>query len=149
VKPWLFALALAGACLAGVPLPPLPPGAELQGHGFLDGSTVFYAYSGDGEGGASTVLALYDVNARRSRVICELGATGESTFAVNRTRRMVAFNWIHGIYLTETLTPMPCGEWEQRLRLLVRCDSCYEVAWRDDRTLTYQEAGVTRTVAVD
>lgn len=116
---------------------------EFQGYGFLEDDVVFMAYSTDAEGGASTILAVYEGAQKRERFLCELGATGESSFAVSASGSDIAFNWRDAIYVMPVdrlLTarepgPLDCPSIAARI---LDCQSCYAPVWVGPSRVRYQ-----------
>ncbi|HYC58146.1 MAG TPA: hypothetical protein VEK79_01135 [Thermoanaerobaculia bacterium] len=128
-----------------VVLKTLTDAQEFQGFGDLEDGAVFMAYSTDTEGGASTMLSVYDFARHKELLICELGATGESAFVMSPDGSRIAFNWEDGIYLASTRGllaslrkgPVGCERFRSRFRLVVKCNTCYEPEWVGPATIRY------------
>lgn len=120
--------------------------AELQGYGLVAGNTVFAAWSSDTDGGASTLTSLFDLATGKEDFLCELGGTGETTFAVNREAGLVAFNWRGAIYAARVRDLLmrrdggiDCPALERRFIRVLACESCYEIQWVNASRLAYRE----------
>lgn len=126
----------------------LPDDAEFQGYGFIGADTLFLAYSSGSEGGAGTMLAIYDLARQTEYPICEIGGTGESVFVISDDGSTAAFNWIRGIYvfslkgILEAVRERPLGatRCEKQFRQVVACEQCYSPKWIGPSRLQYEEA---------
>jgi hypothetical protein len=130
----------------GVVLKELTESTEFQGYGLVGDDLLFVAYSSDTEGGASTHLSLFNLADAKEHHLCELGATGESSFAVNRSAGVVAFNWDGGIYvmtvpdlLRVQERSLDCASLQRKFERIRKCGPCYEVHWVSDSRLAYRE----------
>ncbi|GEM_PF-5003183 len=118
------------------------PDRTFQGFAIVDHDRVFLAYSGDGEGGASTILAVSDLKSGHELFIWELGATGDTTFVYSKDNGLVAFNWCDGLYvfsIKEVLEQRsrPAFDLERFLTKVASCASCDEVQWKGVDLLSY------------
>jgi hypothetical protein len=93
------------------------------------------------------VLSIYDFAAGTERPMCELGGTGESSFAVSADGSAIAFNWRGGIYVMNTAGlvdalragPVGCARLEERFDRVIECRSCFEPRWTGAAKLQYEE----------
>jgi hypothetical protein len=120
--------------------------AEFEGYGLVAEDTLFAAWSSDTEGGASTLISLFDLASGKEHFLCELGGTGETTFAVNRAAGLVAFNWDEAIYAVRVRDLLmrrdggiDCLALQRRFIRLLPCRSCYEPQWMNASRLAYSE----------
>ena len=128
-----------------VVLKELTESTEFQGYGFVGEDLLFVAYSSDTEGGASTYLSLFHLPGTKEQHLCEIGGTGESSFAVNQAAGVVAFNRGDGIYVTAVPDlvrvqegSLDCAALERKFERIQTCRACYEPHWVGESRLAYR-----------
>lgn len=114
----------------------MPTDTDFYGYDLVDNTHVFLAYRRQNSTAERAILALYDIESEKEKIIDEVPAARTTRFIYNRENGLVLFNGIDGIYtlrikgfLSGLSTPK---------RIMSGADY-YKVFWIDANTFGYNE----------
>ncbi len=110
---------------------------DFYGYDLIDSTHVFLTYQRQDTVEGRAVLAIYDVEAGKEKIIEEVAAKRTTGFLYNRENGMVLFNGVDGIY-TIRIKGFLSGLFANLKRVLTGPDF-YKVFWVDARTFGYNE----------
>ena len=115
----------------------LPYDTDFYGYDLVDNTHVFLAYQRQGTSEGRAVLAIYDAEKEKEKIIDEVNAARTSSFLYNRENGQVLFNGIDGIY-TLRIKGFLSGLFAKP-RLVISGPDFYKIFWVDAKKFGYNE----------
>lgn len=110
---------------------------DFYGYDLIDSTHVFLAYQRQDSPVGRAVLAIYDVEKEKEKVVDEVNAARTTNFLYNQENGMVLFNGIDGIY-TLKIKGFLSGLFAKP-RLLISGPDFYKIFWVDAKKFGYNE----------
>ncbi len=110
---------------------------DFYGYDLIDSTHIFLAYQRQDTPGGRAVLAIYDVEKEKEKVIDEVNAARTTIFLYNQENGMVLFNGIDGIY-TLKIKGFLSGLFAKP-RMVISGMDFYKIFWVDAKKFGYNE----------
>jgi len=110
---------------------------DFYGYDLVDATHIFFAYQRQDLSEGKAILAIYDVETGKEKIIVEVGAARTTSFLYNQENGRVLFNGIDGIY-TLRIKGFLSGLFAKPELVLSGTDF-YKIFWVDARKFGYNE----------
>jgi hypothetical protein len=110
---------------------------DFYGYDLIDSTHVFLAYQRQGTAEGRAVLAIYDIDKEKEKIVDEVGAARTTSFLYNWENGQVLFNGIDGIY-TLRIKGFLSGLFAKP-RLVISGPDFYKIFWVDAKKFGYNE----------
>ncbi len=110
---------------------------DFYGYDLIDGTHVFLAYQRQDTPEGRAVLAIYDVEKEKEKVLDEVNASRTTSFLYNQENGMVLFNGPDGIYILRVKGFL--AGLLARPRLVLSGTDFYKIFWVDAKKFGYNE----------